>query len=176
MRTEIFQQMREDHSRVLEDATLLEHAASQHAEQRKESWPGADVLRVLRMLTRQFATHMAAEDEVLYPALIGAMPETRLSLELLRADHEALRLMLDDLDGMLEEPAGRTRNEQVAIALRDFVDLLRIHIRKEEAIVIAVAERVLNDAEVEALAVRLGRQTSVVNPRPAQGHSEGAES
>jgi hemerythrin-like domain-containing protein len=173
MRTEIFQQMREDHRRVLEDILVLERAASGRPEQRDESWPGDDARRVLRALTRQFATHMAAEDEVLYPVLIGTLPETRLSLEPLFADHDALRLMLDDLGAMLEEPAGLARNEQIAIGFQDFIDLLRIHIRKEEAIVIGVAERVLNDAEVAALAARLGRRTEADSSRPAAGHSEG---
>ena len=176
MRTEIFQQMREDHRRVLEDIVVLERAASSRPERRGESWPGDDARRVLRALTRQFATHMAAEDDVLYPALVAALPETRLSLEPLFADHEALRLMLDDLGAMLDVPAGTARNEQIAIGFRDFIDLLRIHIRKEEAIVIGVAERVLNDAEVEALAARLGRRTGADHQRPDSGHSQGATS
>jgi hemerythrin-like domain-containing protein len=98
---------------------------------------------------------MAAEDEVLYPALMNALPETRASIEPLCADHGALRMMLSDLEETLSLP-GDDR-EQITVQVRDLVDLLRIHIRKEEALVIGMAERVLRPAEVEALAARMNR-------------------
>jgi hemerythrin-like domain-containing protein len=63
--------------------------------------------------------------------------------------------MLKRLESTLAEPDPSDRDEQVAVQVRDFIDLLRIHIRKEEAVVIRVAERVLRPREVQALAARM---------------------
>jgi hypothetical protein len=52
---------------------------------------------------------MAAEDEVLYPALAEALPVARPSVEPLMADHSTLRMMLADLEQELLEPASRAR-------------------------------------------------------------------
>lgn len=145
----IFEQMREDHRRVLAEIAAMEQAVAGGAD------PVPAVTGLVALLGRQFGSHMAAEDEVLYPALMNALPETRASIEPLRADHGALRMMLADLEETLSLP-GDDR-EQVTVQVRDLVDLLRIHIRKEEALVIGMAERVLRPAEVEALAARMSR-------------------
>jgi hemerythrin-like domain-containing protein len=152
----IFERMREDHRNVLERVQILDKAAA-IPRGTPGGWPGSDVRHVLELLSRQFQTHMAAEDEVLYPALAEALPVARPSMEPLMADHGALRMMLADLEQMLEEPESDARNEQIGVRLRDFADLLRIHIRKEEAIVFSVAERALLPDEVDALAARMDR-------------------
>jgi hemerythrin-like domain-containing protein len=120
---------------------------------------------------------MAAEDEVLYPALMEALPETRGSIEPLRADHGVLRMMLADLEGTLQQKPGKAKDEEMAVQIRDLVDLLRIHIRKEEAVVIGVAERVLRPAEVKALAARMARgSTASQAASPEAGPSKGEKS
>jgi len=175
-RAGIFERMRADHRYVLEKLVILEEAA-RAGETRKHggAWPGQAVRRALSMLARQFETHMAAEDEVLFPALIEALPQTRLSIDPLCADHFELRKMLATLEETLGFPASPARNEQVGVQLRDLVDLLRIHIRKEEAVVISVAERVLRPREVEALAARMARGAPGDSPEgPGAGRSKGA--
>ncbi|MGH7680503.1 MAG: hemerythrin domain-containing protein [Candidatus Eiseniibacteriota bacterium] len=168
-KADVFERMRADHRYVLREISILDRAAERgHEREAGSEWPGDPAIRVLDMLTRQFETHMAAEDEVLFPALAEALPQTRISLEPLAADHAALRGMLRSLKRLLMEPAGRVRDEQIGIDLRDFVDLLRIHIRKEEAVVIGVAERMLQPREVEALAARM------VSGRSDRAGSEGA--
>jgi hemerythrin-like domain-containing protein len=97
----------------------------------------------VRTLERQFDSHMRAEDDVLFPALVQAMPEGRGSIAPLKAEHDELRSMLVALAHLLTQPAAPARDEQVEIQVRDLVDLLRIHVRKEEAVVFSVAERVL---------------------------------
>lgn len=165
----IFERMREDHRRVLDEVAAMEQAVAGGA----DPVPAARVL--VSLLGRQFGSHMAAEDEVLYPALMNALPEARASIEPLCADHGALRMMLADLEETLSLP-GDDR-EQVAVQVRDLVDLLRIHIRKEEALVIGMAERVLRPAEVEALSARMNRgpaQSCDLGPR--HGPSKGVQS
>lgn len=163
----IFEQMREDHRNVLERIGVLDAAAAAVPRSGTADWPGNEARDVLALLARQFQTHMAAEDEILYPALADALPVARPSIEPLMADHRTLRMMLADLLQALEEPPSDARNEQIGVQLRDLADLLRIHIRKEEAIVISVAERALSPMEVEALAARLTRGAACEMQHPS---------
>lgn len=175
-KADVFERMRADHRYVLREISILDRAARlSQAREAGSDWPGDPAVRVLDMLARQFETHMAAEDEILYPALAESLPQTRVSLEPLRADHAALRAMLIALRRLLAAPAGKARDEQIGVQLRDFVDLLRIHIRKEEAVVIGVAERVLQPREVEALAARMvsGRSEGTASGG-ARGKGEGS--
>ena len=151
----IFDRMREDHRNVLERIKVLDSAAAAVPRDAAGDWPGQETRQVLAHLAHQFQTHMAAEDEVLYPALAEALPVARPSIDPLMADHGTLRMMLADLEQELLEPASAARNELMGVQLRDLADLLRIHIRKEEAVVLSVAERALSPAEVEALAARM---------------------
>ncbi|MEK7824529.1 MAG: hemerythrin domain-containing protein [Candidatus Eisenbacteria bacterium] len=148
----IFQRMRADHAHVLGELDGLERAARGGADGLHRE---RDLARLVRMLERQFATHMRAEDEVLFPALIEALPEARGSLAPLRAEHDELRSMLAGLTRVLLQPPGPAREEQIAVQARDLVDLLRIHVRKEEAIVFSVAERVLPEPTLQRIAERL---------------------
>jgi hemerythrin-like domain-containing protein len=167
----IFEQMREDHRRVLDEVAAMEEATARGAD------PVSAVTRLTALLGRQFGSHMAAEDDVLYPALMNALPETRASIEPLRADHDVLRMMLADLEGTLRQEPGEAKDEEMAVQIRDLVDLLRIHIRKEEAVVIGVAERVLRPAEVEALAARMARGSAASHAAsPNVGPSKGEKS
>ncbi len=152
----VFDRMRADHQYVLKEISSLDEAARPGPVGTGGSVRPVEAVKgVLSMLARQFESHMAAEDEVLYPALVEALPQTRLSIEPLRAEHAALRGMLTSLTELLATAQSAARDEQVRVLLRDFVDLLRIHIRKEEAVVIGVAERVLRPREVEAFAARM---------------------
>ena len=148
----IFHRMRADHSRVLGELDALERAATSGAGdlQRERT-----LLGLVGLLERQFDTHLRAEDEVLFPALIEVLPEARGSLAPLRAEHDELRSMLAGLARVLEQPPGPAREEQVAVQARDLVDLLRIHVRKEEAVVFGVAERVLPEPTLQRIAERL---------------------
>jgi len=122
------------------------------------------LLEALALFQGQFVTHVAAEDGALFPALVEALPETRQTVVPLQAEHAELRDMLARLTATLAEPARADRDEQIAVQLRDFIDLLRIHLRKEEALVIRVAEQLLRPREVQALAERMSQ-----GPRPERG-------
>lgn len=152
----VFRKLREDHRRVLAEMSDLERAIGPVAEAGPLR-PGMErrIHGIAAMLERQFATHMAGEAELLYPALAEAMPDARPSLEPLEAEHAELRAMLDALVGLLGKPPSPVRDEQIAVQVHDLVDLLRIHIRKEEALVFLVAERILDEAAIDRLTSRL---------------------
>ena len=180
----IFRKLRADHKRVLADLDALDRVVSRGRTRspRAPTGPGATAPREaalraqVEQLGRQFATHMAAEDETLFPALLAAMPHTRTSIEPLSAEHAEMRVMLLSLAALLERPAGATRDEQIAVQWRDLADLLRIHIRKEESLVFIVAEHVLEPRELAELEARRfpdasGRRAGCPSPSQAKGSS-----
>jgi hemerythrin-like domain-containing protein len=165
-RPDIFRRLRLDHRRVLaaldtveREAAVLRPAGAPGRPPRagarpRRTLPIPALTRLTARLQRQFATHLTAEDDSLYPALATALPETAASLEPLRAEHAELRAILSSLVDLLAAPGSAARDEQVVVQWRDFAELLRIHIRKEEAIVFHVAEQALPPRElarVEAL-------------------------
>jgi len=150
-----FQRLREDHAGVLERLEDLERASNTGMGPAGSIREPA-VRELIEHLERQFATHMRSEEDVLFPVLARTLPMASVTLGPLEAEHAELRQMLGDLSALLDSPAGMVRDGRVRVELRDFVDLLRLHIQKEEATVFAVASRVLATAELETLAARLG--------------------
>ena len=146
-----FQRLRDDHGRLLAELEALESTAEAPASRPR----GIDELRgLVVLLERECAAHMRAEEEALFPALVGALAEARASVTPLVAEHAELNEMLANLAGVLAGPAGPERDEQIAVQVRDFVDLFRIHVRKEDALVFRVAERVLPESTLQELAER----------------------
>jgi len=173
---DVFDTMRADHRTVLERLLRLEADAERLAAGDARPGDEARVRAFVAHLEAQFGTHMCAEDELLYPALASALPDTRSSLAPLRGEHAELRAMLAALRSTLDEPAGPARNEQLAVQAKDLADLLRIHIRKEEAVVFAVAERLLPPDELAALGARLARTAvpdTTHTARPPRDTKEG---
>lgn len=141
------ERMRADHQRVLERIALLVPAAGV-----RPSQPDLPAIRAfVDYLGHQFDTHMAAEDDVLFPIVVEALPATVDSLAPLQLEHRELHAMLAALTALLDAPAGPARDEQIGVQLADLADLLRIHIHKEERLVFQVAERVLRPGELERL-------------------------
>jgi hemerythrin-like domain-containing protein len=133
--------MRADHRRVLaavDEAERLLLCASQEAAR-------ARIAQHVQMLEEQFTTHMEAEDRVLLPSLEALLPEARSVLAELSAEHVTLRALRTDLAEALRSAGGA--QERFVVPLRDLIDLLRIHIRKEEALVFHVAEQILTPAQ-----------------------------
>ena len=147
---DIFQRLREDHVRVLGELAELERAGAAAA----SAEAIAQARELVALLERQFATHMAAEDEVLFPALARDLEGGSALMAPLHEEHDELKVMLAVLAGTLREPQSVARDEQVVVQIRDLTDLLRIHIRKEETLVFGVAERVLKPFERAELAAR----------------------
>ena len=150
--TDPFARFRREHRSVLDRLDRLERAMLLGRPTRAS---GALLRAAVVHFERQFATHMAAEDAVLFPAVGASFPETRETLTPLANEHVALRSMLATLQQTLDRPRGRGRDEQLVVQTRDLVDLLRIHIEKEEAVVFALAERVLRPRDLRDLAERL---------------------
>jgi len=167
----VFDRFRRDHVRVLGQLDALERAIDGGVPLRADALAELDAL--VRLLRVQFATHVAAEERALYPALAEALPETAPGLEPLEAEHSEMRSMLARLQGLLSLPASRGRDEQVVVQSRDLVDLLRIHVRKEEHAVFDVAARVLTAPELARLAERCTREALTTEPEYESGDDAG---
>ncbi len=109
---------------------------------------------------------MTAEDALLYPLLGDLLPEARVTLAPLAEDHVELRCLLAGLATTLARPRSAARDEQVAVQLRDLIDLLRLHIHREETAVFEMAERILDPRAARALSLARGvRLRPVPEPR-----------
>jgi hemerythrin-like domain-containing protein len=156
---EIFQRLRADHAAVLAEIADTEQVlyAARAGASPSADLP-ADALQRVREfashLARDFVTHLPAEDEVLYPALAERLPNGRALIAPLHDEHDDLRTMLKALQLLLAAPAGPARDEQIVIQVHDLADMIRIHIRKEEALVFAVAEHTLGPRDLAALDAR----------------------
>jgi hemerythrin-like domain-containing protein len=152
---------RHDHASVLARLASLEVGV-----QRRGRLQETSLRALIAHLERQFATHMAAEEAVIFPALEQAFPESAASLGPLFQEHAELREMLAAMARILLCPASDARDDQLVVQGRDFADLLRLHIHKEEAIVFDVSERVLGARELRGLARRLAPFVPANAPRP----------
>lgn len=151
-----FAGFRSDHGDVLARLNALDrlllHRTAAPAPLPLDDSPIRDLVGVLEA---QFATHMRDEEELLFPALAESLPETAAGLDLLRREHDELRQMLAALVAELARAPSPARDEQVVVQLRDFVDLLRIHVHKEEVAVFTIAARALTPLEVTTLSRRI---------------------
>lgn len=161
----LFDGFRRDHARVLEHLAATERAVFSAP---RTLAPGATprLAELVSRLDRQFASHMTAEDALLYPLLGDLLPEARVTLAPLAEDHVELRCLLASLARTLERRAGVARDEQLAVQVRDLIDLLRLHIHREETAVFEMAERILDPRAARALSHRLAEFVSVLSPNP----------
>jgi len=165
-RDDPFLAFRRDHARVLGVLATLETNVLGGG----GSFDEQPLRDLVALLERQFATHMAAEDAVLYPALRRSFPEVGGTIDPLLADHAELRATLAALGELLAHSPGDARDEQLVVLARDFTDLLRLHIRKEESLVLDVASRVLSRAELAAMADGLDAfRRDTQDPRAPRG-------
>ena len=168
----LFSPLRRDHRRVLAHLDELEEVMGTRG---RRTVPERPLRDLVAHLEPQFATHMRVEDDVLYPALEQALPEAAVPLAALRDDHRELRGLLAALAMRLEQPRNGVRDEQLRVLARDLVDLLRLHVSREERIVFTVASRVLRDDELTTLAGRI-ELAIPSNPRGVARHRSGKAS
>ncbi|HEY3215956.1 MAG TPA: hemerythrin domain-containing protein [Candidatus Eisenbacteria bacterium] len=168
----VFGNLRREHRMVLARLARLERSVA-GTTSRGRARAEKEMAQVVRLLERQFATHMSAEARVLFPALLKVLPEAGASIAPLEGEHAELRSILASLRATLRRPWEEGRDEQIAVLARDLVDLLRIHIRKEESVIFRVAERVLPAREVARLEAWRSRKAKRSTPRPESGRSKG---
>src|SRR5690349_8241990 len=172
---ELFERLRQDHAHVLREIGELEARLLRSGRGgRLPADVEAALPGLLALLEAEFSSHMAAEDEVLYPALVAAIPAAGGSIEPLFTEHAELRQMLARLVATLRDAPGAERTEQIRVQVHDVADLLRVHIRKEESLVFRLAPQLLTPSEIAAVSLRLSRLQETANaPRPTTKRPKG---
>lgn len=172
----LFARLRADHARVLREIEDLESSLARHGRAgRLPAAVEAGLPSFLALLEAEFASHMAAEDDILYPALMAAIPAASGSLSALTAEHAELRQMLARLMAIVENAVAPDRAQEIRVQVRDIAELLRAHIRKEESLAFGLAPRILTPREVASVSARLNRTERPDGPgsakRPKKGDS-----
>jgi Hemerythrin HHE cation binding domain len=141
------------HQRVERQFAAYEDAQGSHARQH----------RALQAIARALATHVAVEDELLYPAVRdhSGRHDDEIARQL-QQDH-LLDLLLVELAGMV--PSDRGFHAKVRVLIQVF----RQQVRDAEALVIPELRRHLDPAEREVLGRRLLERVAQLEGRPKPG-------
>jgi hemerythrin-like domain-containing protein len=137
----LFDRMRGEHQRIVGrmDALLGQLGADRTPDVPLPN----DLLRETQAVGRELQSHLEIEDEMIYDAVAQLLPETAPRLVVLRTEREELRGMLRGLLDRLDTPGDDDRDEQIVVESGDLFELVKIHVRKEEALVFGLAERAL---------------------------------
>jgi Hemerythrin HHE cation binding domain len=141
------------HERVERQFEAYEAAEGSHSARR----------RAVAAVARALATHVAVEDELLYPALRDHTGRHDPEIERqLQQDH-LLDLVMVELGGML--PADRGYDGKVRVLMQVF----RQHARDAEALLLPELRRRLGPAERELLGRRVLERVGQLEHRPRRG-------
>ena len=107
--------------------------------------PSAGARALALELAAHLGTHLTAEPDTdgLLGGLLDGDAGSHGALRALHGEHGELRSMLAALVRTLDGPASVRRDEQIAIQLRDLVDLVRIHVRKEDVLILAASQSIV---------------------------------
>ncbi len=128
----ILEELRRDHDHLRSEMNALESGAHEHGR--------------LGRFVRALTTHAHLEDELLFRALEPALPAENGPLAVMRAEHAEIEGLLARLEG---EPPSRETDE----LLGALVGIARQHFLKEEQVLFAFAERLLDERSRAALGV-----------------------
>ena len=93
--------------------------------------------------------HHGKEDGLLFPAMIGAgVPDQGGPIGVMLAEHAQGRKLIRDMEESISTDVDRMKLAQAA---REYANLLRNHIQKENNVLFPMAERVLTETQLEKL-------------------------
>ena len=114
-----------------------------------------EVLRAMLFYIDEFPErqHHPKESDLLFPRLVLLAPETLEAVVQLEAEHAAGEFRVRELQHLLLawELLGETRRADFEAAARQYARFYLEHMRIEETLILPVAERVLEEADWQAL-------------------------
>ena len=126
----------------------------------------ADLLEFLRVFADQ--CHHGKEEDLLFPKLEQkGMPRQMGPIGVMLMEHDQGRALIRIMaqSGEAFAAGDKTAGKTWARAARDYADLLRNHIIKENNILFVMAERILSGAEQQQLAQEFDKvETSKIGP------------
>lgn len=144
---------------------LLPHLASHGADRAAQEAATA----VLRYFDTAAVHHHADEEQDLFPALLEAMAGSdavciRDLTHTLAAEHRLLEDHWRRLRAALAAVAAGDAAPLTAAMVQDFVALYAGHIAREEAELLPMAERLLDDATLDRVGLAMRRRRGVADP------------
>jgi hemerythrin-like domain-containing protein len=146
------EQLRAEHEGILTMLKILEKISEQMASGKKAN---LDHLEKIMEFLSVFADkcHHGKEEDILFPALEKAgIPREDGPIGVMLHDHEQgradIRVMRQALEDMRD---GRDGGKDFIEAARDYIDLLRSHILKENDVLFMIAERSLSGEQQKAV-------------------------
>jgi hypothetical protein len=143
----------EVHTRVDRSFAAYEAAEGSHARQ----------YQALRVIASALATHVALEDELLFPALRAHTGRHDAELERQRQQDHLLDLLLVELGGMV--PSDRYFDAKVHVLMQVFGQ----HVADAEALLVPELRRRLDASEREQLGRRVLQRIQQLESRPRPG-------
>ena len=109
----------------------------------------------IRFFDEQVVLHRRKEEEVLFPAMKKHLGTEDGPIQCMLAEHQDEQEKIRKIRSLLEGNPGPTSRSAIVKAGRYILDLLRIHIVKEDNIVFPLAESVLTDEEKKEVLARM---------------------
>jgi len=144
--------------RVIEHGLSVLEAVADHLE-RGESVP-TDKVAALLDFFRVFADqcHHGKEEGMLFPELEAkGIPKEGGPIGVMLIEHEEGRELQRRMRGATSNLADEANRQQFVTAAREYINLLRQHIWKEDNVLFKMAEQVLTETEDEQLTERFER-------------------
>jgi len=147
------QKIRDEHRSI----SAVLHALKQLARDMQDARPkpSFDVFRAIVRYIGEFSEqlHHPKEDQLLFPALLARVPETRALVDSLKGEHREGRRLIRKLERALvvfEDgwPAGA---EELMRTIDAYADFHWRHMRKEEQEILPLAEKYLSARDWEAI-------------------------
>jgi len=150
------------------DAARMLVALHERVERQFEAYEAAEGSaaarhRAVGAVARALATHVAVEDELLYPALQAHTGRHDAEIERQLAQDHLLDLVMVELGGMV--PSDRGYDGKVRV----LVQVFRQHARDAEALLLPELRRRLSPAERELLGRRVLERVGQLEGRPRRG-------
>ena len=154
------------HERILRNCALIERIAAHIARTGVDAEARTAAASVTRYFDTAGTNHHRDEEDDLFPALQHYAPSSELNavfdlLFRLKADHKRLDALWTDMRLRLEAVAAGHEASLTATVAADFKAAYERHIALEEAELLPLARRVLDEALLRTLGGRMARRRGV---------------
>jgi hemerythrin-like domain-containing protein len=152
------------HERILRNCATIERLAGHIATDGADTEARLAAVGVLRYFDTAAAHHHRDEEDDLFPALVRNAPSKELDalLDRLRADHERLAALWSDMHARLTHVAEGRDGGLTAKLAADLTAAYAAHIALEEAELLPLARRVLDDYLMRAIGDHMAERRGLV--------------